>query len=82
MAQKPLIHSESSIVSMEHSTPPEPKTQFEFGHPPIDNQFPNGISPETFICLSGPIGCGKSSLSRQFILDGVSKSATMHATIF
>ena len=42
--KKPLIHSESSIVSMEHSTPPEPKTQFEFGHPPIDNQFPNGIS--------------------------------------
>ena len=32
MAQKPLIHSESSIVSMEHSTL-QSQTQFEFGHP-------------------------------------------------
>ena len=46
--------------------------EFEFGVPELDAQY-GPIEPKTFILVNGPIGSGKSSLTRQFIMDGVQK---------
>ena len=78
--KKPLIHSESSIVSMEHSTPPEPKTQFEFGHP-YRQSIPNGISPNIYM-FKRTHWLRKIQFISPVYFRWCIKAATMHATIF
>ena len=47
---------------------------FQFGLPEIDKQFYGDIYPQSFIMIQGPIGSGKSNITRQFIMDGIKKN--------
>ena len=69
--KKPTIHSEDAVIDTDDSPPPSP--QFQFGRTSIDDQLFGEIYPQTFVLVNGPIGSGKSSLTRQFIMDGIQK---------
>jgi len=71
--KKPVIHSEEDVVPIENRAKEPLQMEFEFGVPELDAQLCGPIEPKTFILVNGPIGSGKSSLTRQFIMDGVQK---------
>ena len=66
---KPIIPSESHCIAISDKN----VSSFQFGIPDIDNQLSGQIYPQSFVMIQGPIGSGKSNISRQFIKDGISK---------
>ncbi|RAP24623.1 hypothetical protein DID73_01450 [Candidatus Marinamargulisbacteria bacterium SCGC AG-343-K17] len=70
--EKPIIHSEDAVVPIEKQANNKPNT-FQFGNETLDDQLFGEIYPQTFTLINGPIGSGKSSLTRQFIMDGIQK---------
>ena len=68
--KKPMIHSENSVQPIQK---PTDNATFQFGNSDIDHQLCGDIQPQSFVLVSGPAGSGKSSLSREFIMDGIKK---------
>ncbi len=72
--KKPLLNSGVECTTVEKpSINTDEVPQFQFGIPNIDRQFNGPIMAESFILLSGPIGSGKTNITRSFILDGIQR---------
>lgn len=68
---KPVIQMEAESFTMTNDSD---SSLFQFGLPDIDNQLYGHIYPQSFIMIQGPIGSGKSNITRQFIMDGIKKN--------
>ncbi|MEK9728024.1 MAG: response regulator [Candidatus Margulisiibacteriota bacterium] len=64
---KPILNTEISDIRIK----PKINLEFKFGIANIDQQLYGHIYPQSFIMIQGPIGSGKSNLTRQFITDGI-----------
>lgn len=71
--KKPIIHSEEAIVPFPKASVQERSEHIDFGITQLDDQLNGSLLPESFVFVYGPIGSGKSTLGRQFILDGIQK---------
>ena len=68
---KPVIHSEEAVIPIQKES--AANMSFQFGNPAVDDPLFGEIYPQSFVLINGPIGSGKSSLTRQFIMDGIQK---------
>ncbi|MGA0241896.1 MAG: response regulator [Candidatus Marinamargulisbacteria bacterium] len=67
---KPIISAENNAISVSSLA----SDTFQFGISSIDQQLYGHIYPQSFLMIQGPIGSGKSNITRQFILDGIKKN--------
>jgi circadian clock protein KaiC len=70
------------LVSGEHPPDQSPATEFASGMPELDDLLGGGVSRGTSTLITGPAGCGKSSIATKFVATAADRGETCSIFIF